>query len=211
MPEDNTTTGAGQAPAAGQPQAGGTAPQAGDETTGTGAAGTRSLAELEAELARVRREAAGHRARATQLEKAQADADAAKLSDLEKAQRERDTYKAQIEADRLDRQATINRYEVKLKAAALGIVDPDAAALLLDWESVEYAEDGSPKNVEAALKALLRAKPYLAGQAAQSSGAPMNPASGRGAATLTLADVKKMSPTQINERWADVQKALAGG
>ena len=57
-----------------------------------------------------------------------------------------------MEAERLDRRDTVNRYEVRLQASRLGIVDPEAAEKLLDWAAVEYDDHGSPKNLEKALQ-----------------------------------------------------------
>lgn len=197
---DETTPPAGQEPQVGAGQAPTTTP-------------TMTLEQALEALAATRREAASHRTKLTALEKAQQEAEAAKLSDLEKATKERDTLKAELDAERQDRRDRINRYEVQLAAGRLGIVDPEAAVKLLDWDSLEYSEDGSPKGVDAALRKLLAAKPYLAGQ--QQAGAPpantTNPASGRGRAQLTVADVKAMSKDQINARWSEVQAALRRG
>jgi len=58
------------------------------------------------------------------------------------------------------------RAEVKVVATELGIVDPDAAYALMDRSEVSVVEDGSVQGVREALEALLKAKPYLKGQAA---------------------------------------------
>lgn len=46
-------------------------------------------------------------------------------------------------------------------AGAKQIVDPDAAARLIDTSALEYDEVGKPKNVDALLDALVKDKPYL--------------------------------------------------
>jgi len=65
---------------------------------------------------------------------------------------------------------------VMLAASKLGIVDPDAAFRLLDTASLEFDDNGQPKDVERALKALLSNKPYLAAGAGHASAT--NPAGG---------------------------------
>ncbi len=54
------------------------------------------------------------------------------------------------------------RFEVTRLAAKLGIVDTDVALLLLQRdEAIEFDKEGRPTNVEAALKVLVKDKPYL--------------------------------------------------
>lgn len=53
------------------------------------------------------------------------------------------------------------RAEVTAQAAALGIVDADAAFALADLSKVQVAEDGKVSGVKETLEALLTAKPYL--------------------------------------------------
>jgi len=51
--------------------------------------------------------------------------------------------------------------EVKIRASAMGIVDPDAAFVLLDRTNVRYDADGGVSGVDDALTNLIEAKPYL--------------------------------------------------
>ena len=51
--------------------------------------------------------------------------------------------------------------EVKVRASAMGIVDPDAAFVLLDRTNVRYDADGGVSGVDDALTNLIEAKPYL--------------------------------------------------
>ena len=51
--------------------------------------------------------------------------------------------------------------EVKIRASALGVIDPDAAYLLLDRSNVRYDADNGVSGVDDALTSLLEAKPYL--------------------------------------------------
>lgn len=70
----------------------------------------------------------------------------------------------------------IVQYEVERAATKLGVIDPDAAARLLDWDALEFDADGMPTNADTLLKDLLKAKPYLAGRAGATSGGATNPA-----------------------------------
>jgi hypothetical protein len=47
-------------------------------------------------------------------------------------------------------------------ATRLGFRSPDVAYRLIDRAEIEFAEDGSPKNIEKLLKAVLEREPYLA-------------------------------------------------
>ena len=51
--------------------------------------------------------------------------------------------------------------EVKVRASAMGIVDPDAAFVLLDRTNVRYDADSGVSGVDDALTNLIEAKPYL--------------------------------------------------
>ena len=51
--------------------------------------------------------------------------------------------------------------EVKVRASAMGVIDPDAAYLLLDRSNVHYDAEAGVSGVDDALAGLLEAKPYL--------------------------------------------------
>lgn len=61
--------------------------------------------------------------------------------------------------------------QVKLAAQALGVIDPEMAALAVQ-HSLEYGDDGMPSNLEDALKALIKSKPYLAPKPAEPAPSP---------------------------------------
>ena len=88
--------------------------------------------------------------------------DDAKLSEQERLTKRAEEAETKLTQAQRQTQDRINRYEVQLQASRLGIVDPDAAVKLLDWDRLEYAADGTPKDVDAALKALIADRPYLA-------------------------------------------------
>ncbi|ANS02772.1 scaffold protein [uncultured Mediterranean phage uvDeep-CGR0-KM14-C182] len=118
-------------------------------------------------------------ARADELEQAQ-------LTEQEKlearaAEAER---KAASAADQIS--AAMIASEVKVRASQLGIIDPDAALLLVDRANVRYSEEDGVTGVDAALTQLMEDKPYLKGQ---SNRAPnLNPQSGEPAPTLRLTE-----------------------
>ncbi len=82
-----------------------------------------------------------------------------------------------------------------LAAQAMQIVDLDAAVRLMDRDALEIGEDGRPTNVEAVLKALIKAKPYLVKQAATATAAPNINAQAQGsrqdADAARLEDIKR--------------------
>lgn len=165
--------------------------------------------QLKAELARVRREAAQHRTRLKAFEDAQAAADAAKLSDLEKAQRQIATLQ-QAEADRTRayQELTI-RYAITQHAQTLDIVDPDAAMKLLDWSEIEFDDAGQPKNIAKLLEKLLADKPYLKKIAAPGvAGAPVRPTAG-GPTAPGAGQIAGSAPSANPREWAKLgEKSL---
>ena len=66
------------------------------------------------------------------------------------------------------------QYDVAIKAAKLGIVDPDAAWKLLDKSALEYGADDKPLNTELLLQGMLKDKPYLAGGGSSAANAAKN-------------------------------------
>lgn len=112
--------------------------------------------------------------------------DDAKLSEQERLTKRAEEAETKLTQAQKHTQDRINRYEVQLQASKLGIVDPDAAVKLLDWDRLEYADDGTPRDVDAALKALLADRPYLAA-APQQQQRPASQASATNGATRQTA------------------------
>ena len=126
---------------------------------------------------KLRSEAAEYRKKLRDLEaKVKADQDA-KLSEAERLQNRLAELEREQAMYQQERQERTVRYEVMLAASRLGCVDPEAAFQLLDWASLEFEDDGKPKNVDKALADLLAKRPYL--RAGQNT-STMNPAKGRG-------------------------------
>ena len=76
--------------------------------------------------------------------------------------------------------------DVKVRAAQLGIIDPDAALLLVDRQNVRYSEDSGVTGFEEALTQLLTDKPYLKG--APNRAPNLNPQAGEVAPALRLSE-----------------------
>ena len=120
---------------------------------------------------------------------------AAKADELEQAQlTEQEKLEARaVEAERKVVSATeqissaMIASEVKVRASQMGIIDPDAALLLVNRANVRYTEDEGVSGVEVALTQFVEDKPYLKGSPANR--APnLNPQSGDLAPSLRLTD-----------------------
>jgi hypothetical protein len=113
------------------------------------------------------------RKRLKEYEDAQAAADAAKLTDIEKLQKAHDATTKQAEAYR----ATIATMAIQLEAQRLGIVDPEVAATLIRSQ-LDFDASGTPTNAADLLKDLVKAKPYLVATQAGQQPAPAATAGG---------------------------------
>ena len=120
-------------------------------------------------------------ARADELEQAQ-------LSEAEKlAQRAAEAEKAADEANQKIATAYISS-EVKVKAAQAGIIDPDAAYVLMDRSGVTYDPDNGVTGVDEAITQLLEEKPYLKGTPRSPN---LNPETGQPTPVLRLTEAQK--------------------
>lgn len=202
MPDDVTR---GQ-----EPSDGGQEPQNDQSPAGGGDGQTPEHEKFDAEyVKKLRAEAADYRRRLRELESTVKQHEDAKLSDMEKLQKRSAQLERQLAEYERERQERTVRYEVMLAAGKLGIIDPEAAYRLLDLAALEYDEEGTPSNLEAALKSLVKSKPYLVAQPA-GGGSPTNPSRG-GNAVLTREDIEKMSPEEINRRWDEISRVLSLG
>lgn len=88
-------------------------------------------------------------------------------------------------------------------------INPADAVALADLSKVKIGADGTVAGVSEALKALAESRPHLLEAGATGHGAltPTNPAR---ETPLTLDDVKKMTPAQVEARWDEVQAVLKG-
>ena len=170
---------------------------------GTAQEATPAVAETEkfdAEYVKsLRKESAQYRTQAKELAAKVATYEAEKLSETERLQAQAQAANAEAQAAREELKRA--RYDTALaREAAKAGVDPNLLTRLVE---PEYDAEGKPANVGAAVAAVLDAYPQLKPQATPSGAT--NP--GR-VAKLTVDDVKKMTPEQINARWDDVQAAM---
>ena len=119
---------------------------------------------------------------------------AARADELEQAQlTEAEKMEARaIEAEKkvTDAQAQIAdamiASQVKVRASQMGVVDPDAAFVLLDRTNVQYV-DGAVTGVDDAIASLLEDKPYLRGTNRTPN---INPESGQPVQAVRLTDLQ---------------------
>lgn len=88
----------------------------------------------------------------------------AAMTEADRIKAERDQYKTAAEQAEQRATQTAIAAEIRVRAAAKGIIDPDAALALVDRAGI-VLKDGKVDGVDTALDALVTAKPYLKGQA----------------------------------------------
>ena len=119
------------------------------------------LERLKAALKAANNESAARRKKLEELEAAEEQRKSAELSEVEKAKKAQTDAEAKAQAtEERFRTATI-RSAVAMEAARLGFYDPEDAFRLADLADVQVGEDGKVTGVEAALKALAKAKAHL--------------------------------------------------
>ncbi len=150
----------------------------------------------------LRTESATYRTKNKELSAKLAAYEAEKLSETERLQKQAQEAASEAQAARDELKRA--RYDAALaREAAKAGVDPNLLTRLVE---PEYSADGTPSNVGAAVAAVLEAYPQLKPQV--QTGNATNP--GR-VAKLTMDDVKKMTPEQVNARWDEVQAAMKAG
>lgn len=139
----------------------------------------------------------------------------ARLEELENASKsETDKAIAQAKKDGAAEvlvrvQAQVRRSEVRTALIAQGINANvlDLAAKADEFGALEVTDDGDVTGLAEAVKAFKAARPDLFTKAP-----PVGTADGGnrgGGSSLTKEAIRKMSPTEINERWDEVSKVLA--
>jgi hypothetical protein len=175
----------------------------------------------EAYVKQLRTEAAEWRTKAqtAETDKAAALAQVAtfeneKLSDKERLEKERDEARALAAGATTANMDLALKYDVAILSQKLGVVDSSTAlAVLLAEKKGEIVwENGVPTNTEALLSTLLETRPFLKGTPAvvqTPSTIQTNPSGNSQQGTLTIEDVKKMSPQEVNRRWDEVAPVLS--
>lgn len=133
--------------------------------------------------------------KADELEKAHSDAEAKRLEEEGKWKELAEKSKADAESANQRVKDLVLKNSIQAEASKLGIVDVEAAALLLDKTNVKINDDGTAEGVKESLEALLEAKPYLKGGApATPVGSPSNPNPSQ-----TEAGTKKYKLSQLQD------------
>lgn len=179
-----------------QPQAGNQPPN--DPQAGDGTKPPRSADEYERMIAELRKENAGHRTKLKKFEDDERVRTEAQLTEQQKKDKQyTDLQKSHDDALRSHQEYKINS-EVRIQAAQMGFADLNDAIRLLDWSAITYDDEGTPNNVSALLKDLLKTKPYLAGKPAAppTSGGATNPPRSQtsGQEQITDAYIAQLTP-----------------
>jgi hypothetical protein len=142
-----------------------------DETDGSSHEDGSAGAQADPQIARLRREAADTRVK---LREATAALDALKAEDqkrkdAEKSEVERlrgqlaETERKREEAERQHKDALV-RQAIERAASKAGAADPEDVYALLKPADFELDDNGTIKNADKLVEALMKAKPYLAGK-----------------------------------------------
>lgn len=162
-------------------------------------AGSLNPGDLERELKEARQEAAKYRTQLRDLESKLKEYEDKDLSEKEKLVKKAQELEAKLQKAETDRQLAILSAEVKLKAQAKGIIDPDAALKLIDLSEVKIG-DGGIEGLEQAIEKLIKERPYLL----STSGKP-NPTNPARTASFSFEELKKLTPAEINARWEELK------
>ena len=199
--ETTYTTPAGQDPAAGQ--------EPGGETF--------DEARAKALIAKLRDEVKATKGEAkelAELRQARKTADEAALTEQQKlAKRAADL---EAENTRISAEALADRTNARIErqAARLGAVDPELLARLIPPASIERDADGTPTNLEALIKDVLKARPYLVattGTPAQPATSATNGARQAPAGSATYSKAQLADYTFYSKHKDDIQAAMREG
>lgn len=122
-----------------------------------------SREELESELRKTRREAAGFRRQLRDLQAGTQKVEAEKGGELNKLSGERDTLRSENSNLKSELQQERGKNKVSSVATQLGFRNPGLAHRLLDLGSYDFSDREVDKDVSADLRKVLRDNPYLAG------------------------------------------------
>jgi regulator of replication initiation timing len=160
------------------------------------------------EAKKLRAEAQGLRRRLATYEEEKRAAEEAKLSETERLTRRASDLERQLaERDQSLKERTVLASTIDA-AARLGFANPRLAHRLLDHSEIEFEADGNPSNIEALLRGLLAAEPYLASAHARPTGS-IDGGSRGNRTTLTREAIEKMSPAEISARSDEIDAWLA--
>jgi hypothetical protein len=149
---------------------------------------------------KLRDEAASWRRKVKDLETKVTGFEQEKMSEAERLKAQADAAKAEAQAAQEALRKARAEAAISREAAKHG-VDAD---LLTRLVTPEFDDDGNPAGIDAAINDLLTKHPYL--KAGSAVGLSATNPQRKGA--LTLEDIKRMTPEQINARWSEVEATL---
>lgn len=117
---------------------------------------------------------------------------------------ERDEALKDRDAATADYTNLTRRIEVEKIAKRLDFIDTEDAWIHIQRADLPDTAWGNPADIERGLKKILREKSHLQGKSR-----PTGASRKGGGATLTHEEISRMSETEINTRWDEVQAALA--
>ncbi len=208
MPASTAPDGKKTDPAAPQD---GTGTESQDDSLDGSSTGITDVAVLQSELSKVRQEAARTRIELKAIRDAKKSEDDAKLDEQTRLTNRQKELEAEVE--RLTKQARVKALEaaVTKQAIKLGIHDPDAAVKLLDTDALELDDEtGEPKNVEAALKELIKQKPYLAKEPEAATPGSLNGGAGGSAGPAPKLTADELAQAQSAGMTPERYAALKG-
>lgn len=131
-------------------------------------------------------------------------------SDGEKAVAALRTTEAKLKAAELEAESLRKRYTDSLIANAIereatkaNAVDAETVAALVDRSAIDIDDDGNVKGAEAAVKALLKAKPFLV--AGEKAGVKTTPGTPNGAdTTASRAEIVKRETEQLRAHYGSI-------
>jgi hypothetical protein len=137
----------------------------------------------------------------------------AKLSEQDRLQKRATELEAAVQQAQAAERTLRTRLAVERQARAMRLVDEDAAYRLLDQAAITYGDDGEPTNIDTLLKALVKAKPYLAQpeqptapttpeyQRPAPIGATPRPENGRATSEALLRDTEVAAGRRVKQLW----------
>ena len=131
-------------------------------------------------------------------------------AESEQVKGEYDAFKTQVETEKAN---ATKREMVRSALNNGGVARSDFQDLILnsiDLNSVQFGENGI-EDVETFIEDTKGKYPSCFGTVTETGTPPVQPISGTHARKITLAQVKNMSPDEINSNWEAVQKAMAKG
>ena len=178
------------------------------EAVETNAQRTFSQDEVNQMMAKTRRETRSQFGDYNQLKERAQKADELEQAQMTEAQKmEQRAIDAERRASDAQQQiaSAMISAEVKVRASQMGIIDPDAAFLLLDQSNVIYSMESGVSGVDEALTLLLEAKPYLK----SANRVPnINPESGAMAPVLRLTEDQREAARLMGMSEEDYGKGL---